>query len=64
MLKKYKNVLSLHRVDQLVRSAKNEMLYCLSEPEIRHITVAGFSEGGMMVSSFEIELFWGIWWEQ
>ena len=28
---------TLHRADQLVRSAKNDMLFYLSEPGIRHI---------------------------
>ena len=36
ILKNYRNAL-LHRVDQLVRNAKNETLFYLSELGIRHI---------------------------
>ena len=37
ILKYYRNALCLHRVDQLVRSAKKEMLFYLSEPGISHM---------------------------
>ena len=37
ILKNHRNVLPLHRVDQPVSSAKNEMLIYLSEPGTRHI---------------------------
>ena len=37
ILKNHRNVLPLHRVDQPVSCAKNEMLIYLSEPRTRHI---------------------------
>ena len=37
ILKNYRNTLPLNRVDQLVWSAKNEILFYLSKPGIRHI---------------------------
>ena len=36
-IEKLQDALPLHRVDQLVRSAKTEILFYLSEPGIKHI---------------------------